>query len=96
VEVLAAVAVTAAMLARFEAAATTRCESGPSFSEVVVILSTLLAPVVGGVVLAALSADARRRGGMLLWHLAAGAVAVMVPLVVLVEAMVFGLTCSGR
>ncbi|MBM2823093.1 MAG: hypothetical protein HW413_1839 [Thermoleophilia bacterium] len=96
VEVLAAVAVTTAMLARLAAPATTRCESGPSLAEVVVVLSTLLAPVVGGVVLAALWADARRRGGMLLWHLAAGAVAVVIPLVVLVEAMVFGLTCSGR
>ena len=95
-EVLAAVTVTAAMLVRFAAYPTPQCESGASPLEAVVVLSTLLALVAGGVVVAALSADARRRGGMLWWHLVAGAVTVVVPLVVFVEAIIFGLICSGR
>lgn len=96
VEVLLGLCVTAAVLVRVATPIASRCEPGPSVSELVVGLSAVLEPVIGGIVLALLIADARQRGGVHAWHLAVGALAVVTPLAVLVEVVIFGLICSGR
>jgi hypothetical protein len=48
-----------------------------------------------GVVLAAAAADVRRQGGVLVWHVPAGILAVVLAYVVLVELVYLGLTCSS-
>ena len=50
---------------------------------------------IGGVVLATVVADWRRQHGALVWHLLAAPLAIVLPYVVVVALMYWGLTCMS-
>jgi hypothetical protein len=71
-----------------------RCESGGNPLVTSALALIFAVATIGGVVLAAVIADARRHGGTLVWHMLAAPTALVLPYVVAAALLFFLLTCS--